>query len=98
MLPAAGRIAPGGRCCGADTPLRIAAGGGRFAAADHLEKFRDGVVRDVVAADFVSAALNAGVGEHLQLVGLAVVLQALGKALDVFVEAFALLAEMSRVA
>src|SRR6266849_2179883 len=78
--------------------LRIARRGGRLASADNLEELGDRVVGNVVAAHFVAAALDACVGEHLQLVGLAVVFEELGTTLDEIVEAFALLPEVGRAA
>src|SRR6266404_6468156 len=78
--------------------LRIARRGHRLASADDLEELGDRVVGNVVPAHFVAAALDACIAEHLHLVGLAVVFEALGEALDEIVEAFALLPEVGRAA
>src|SRR5690606_12853060 len=53
----------------------------------------DRVVFDEVAADLVATAGDARPVEQARLLGAAVVLDALGLALDVFIAAFALLAE-----
>src|SRR5579859_5061175 len=82
---------------GTDAALRVGRGGGGFAATNDLEEFGDGVIGNVIAAHLVSSALDARVGEHLHLVGLAVVLETLGETIDVFVRAFALLTEMSGI-
>ena len=68
------------------------------AAADHLEEFAVGIVRNVISPHLVATFFHRCPDEQLHRVGAAVVFDALGPAFDIFVVAIALLPEISKIA